>query len=219
MQVFIAWKEEFFWSLTVAPNTKAVCGKGLPWRLLRGGTVGTIPPGLFKVSHRHKLSTEEAALKLSYGCTRLAVGVVASQAQSCPPKHTGPLGQVMHPSAKLLRNIRSTLRRVPCQKGQVHPSGFCFWGRAQQSPSQFPPSRGLGARTAATSSELPYAPTQSLSNNRTLSLQSILLNSLSRHWPPIPQCCQAASATPRKTALLISSTVAIARWNPSKEFA
>lgn len=73
MQVFIAWKEEFFWSLTVAPNTKAVCGKGLPWRLLRGGTVGTIPPGLFRVSHRHKLSTEEAALKLSYGCTRLAV--------------------------------------------------------------------------------------------------------------------------------------------------
>lgn len=41
MQVFIAWKEECFWFLSVAPNSKAACGKGEPWRELRGGRIGT----------------------------------------------------------------------------------------------------------------------------------------------------------------------------------
>lgn len=64
MQVFIAWKEEFFWFLTVAPNSKAACGKGLPQRALCGGRAGT---------SRAIRGATTSAPKLSWGCISPAV--------------------------------------------------------------------------------------------------------------------------------------------------
>lgn len=58
MQVFIAWKEEFFWFLTVAPNSKAACGRAVPWRALHAGRMG---------SSRAVQGAKISALELSWG--------------------------------------------------------------------------------------------------------------------------------------------------------
>lgn len=119
MQVFIAWKEEFFWFLSVAPNSKAACGKGEPWRELRGGRIGT---------SRAVQGAPTSALKPSWGWISPAGTDLILPGPGCPPKHTSSLSWVMCPCRR--HHAASPATKV---KPILQEPGL------GKSPAQFPP--------------------------------------------------------------------------------
>lgn len=116
---FYSTKEGILLVSTVAPNTKAVCDKGLHWKVLHNSMIGTVPPGLYKVLHHQKLPTKEAVMKLSSGYIALANLLHLRTSAT----HISLFSWMRQPSAMLQRNIWNTCwfwHRIFCQKGQVH---------------------------------------------------------------------------------------------------